>query len=180
MDQNACSSPMSVIWIRGSKEGKDRFWEAVCNYAHNRYELQNAVSVDKYIKLCEDALDARTKERASAFDGYLTHVRASSAEEIRRNEPIDLCTLRASGGYFYEIDIEINHLSTLFANLDERVQTITYFGDAELPNTLAGSVLESKSKGVDRIVPIGEALDIGLHWDGFDLVRTLSRCVTVR
>ena len=88
--------------------------------------------------------------------------------------------MRASGGYFYEIDIEINHLSTLFANLDERVQTIKYFGDAELPNTLAGSVLESKSKGVDRIVPIGEALDIGLHWDGFDLVRTLSRCVTVR
>jgi hypothetical protein len=33
--------------------------------------------------------------------------------------------------------------------------------------------------GVDRIVPIGTALDIGIYWDGYDLIRTLSRVILV-
>ena len=35
-------------------------------------------------------------------------------------------------------------------------------------------------KGVDRIVPIGQSLDMGLIWDGYDLIRTLSRVVEIK
>jgi hypothetical protein len=36
-------------------------------------------------------------------------------------------------------------------------------------------VTSNRLPGIDRIVPVGEAMDIGSTWDGFDLIRTLSR-----
>ncbi len=33
--------------------------------------------------------------------------------------------------------------------------------------------------GIDRIVPIGNALDIDFNWDGYDLIRSLSRLVVI-
>ena len=29
--------------------------------------------------------------------------------------------------------------------------------------------------GVDRVVPIGRAFDMGPFWDGFDIIQSLSR-----
>ncbi|MBR5162072.1 MAG: hypothetical protein IKW80_10625 [Thermoguttaceae bacterium] len=45
---------------------------------------------------------------------------------------------------------------------------------------LAGCVgfIRRGVKDVDRIVNIGEALDIGVIWDGFDIVKALSRIVS--
>ena len=40
-------------------------------------------------------------------------------------------------------------------------------------------VKNNNLKGVDRIVPIGEALEIGLVWDGIDLRRSLSRIIDI-
>jgi hypothetical protein len=40
-------------------------------------------------------------------------------------------------------------------------------------------MLNSNLTGIDRIVPIGNALDIDFKWDGYDLIKTLSRIVSV-
>ena len=77
-------------------------------------------------------------------------------------------------GTFFEHDVAtLNELSTI---LDNRIQTITYFGIE--PKRIADLVIQHKVKGVDRIVPVGKALDFELRWDGYDLPRTLSRVVT--
>jgi len=34
--------------------------------------------------------------------------------------------------------------------------------------------------GIDRIVPIGQALDLGLVWDGYDVINSLSRIIEVK
>ena len=38
-------------------------------------------------------------------------------------------------------------------------------------------VKKEKLIGIDRVVPIGEALNIGLVWDGFELSNILSRVI---
>ena len=39
------------------------------------------------------------------------------------------------------------------------------------------AVVAARLRGIDRIVPVGKAMDIGVFWDGHDLVRELSRIV---
>ncbi len=178
MDQNACSSPMLIAWINDAVAGRDRFWKAVSAYAHNHYELQDALSVDKYVKLCEDALEGIVGDPAVAFDGYLSHVSVTDYLEYMTDDQADICTLRAKGGYFYEAAIP--SLDNLVGLLDERVQTIVYFGDESLACEISNALVKVRSKGVDRIVPVGKAMDIDLIWDGYDLITSLSRIVSVR
>ena len=34
--------------------------------------------------------------------------------------------------------------------------------------------------GIDRIVPIGQALDINFHWDGYDINKVLTRIIELK
>jgi hypothetical protein len=38
---------------------------------------------------------------------------------------------------------------------------------------------ETRPVGIDRIVPMGKAMDFALIWDGYDLIRQMSRRVTI-
>jgi len=38
-------------------------------------------------------------------------------------------------------------------------------------------VVSNRLSGIDRVVPVGSALDISVIWDGYDIVRTLSRII---
>ena len=40
-------------------------------------------------------------------------------------------------------------------------------------------LIATNVRGVDRIVPIGKAMDIDVIWDGFDLVRVIARIMKV-
>jgi hypothetical protein len=54
---------------------------------------------------------------------------------------------------------------------------VTYYGADK--NALRDFVIKNSLRGIDRIVPVGSALDIGVVWDGYDIVRALSRVVEV-
>jgi hypothetical protein len=41
-------------------------------------------------------------------------------------------------------------------------------------------VVSNGLSGIDRIVPVGKALDMGVIWDGYDLIRTMSRIVNTQ
>jgi hypothetical protein len=60
--------------------------------------------------------------------------------------------------------------------VDKRYQTLTCFG-VDL-HALAQTVVSHGLAGIDRVVPVGKALDIGVIWDGYDIIRTLSRVVS--
>lgn len=171
MDQNACSSPMTIAWLNARGSEKERFWRAVRFYAQGEYHLQGAIVMDKYVQLCRDIIDGDNMDAVS-FDS-VTQVVPILLGDISDN---DLQSYRGRGGYFYEIDIET--LPSLFPKLDESCQTITYFGIK--PAEIREAVLDSGVKGIDRIVPIGKAMDIDIVWDGMDLLSLLSRRVDAR
>ena len=59
-----------------------------------------------------------------------------------------------------------------------KIQTLTYFGFKK--NELEKFIYLNKPNGIDRIVPIGRALEFNEVWDGYDLVRNLSKLIDLR
>ena len=59
--------------------------------------------------------------------------------------------------------------------VNEKYQTLTYFGFSA--KELADIVSKNHWLGIDRIVPVGKALDIGVIWDGYDLIGQMSRII---
>ena len=83
---------------------------------------------------------------------------------------------RGKFGYFFEYEIdEINEIARIVNN---KYQTLTYFGINKM--ALKDFVLENSLLGIDRIVPVGQAMDMGVIWDGYDIIRSLSRIVEVK
>ncbi len=169
MDQNACSSEQLILWLRDSEEARERFWAAVYALAVQKYELQAELGVDKYTHMFEDILDGRP---ISSFRRSGNLLYRAQLDELRG----ELTVLRGKGGYFYEYGI--SSLDELVPFVSDKFQTVTYFGTD--PEAVRSFVIRNRLRGIDRIVPVGKAMDIDILWDGYDLVRVLSRYVDVR
>ena len=170
MDQNACSSPQLIYWQNDSEYAREKFWSAVYKTAKEKYNLQDAICVDKYTKLCEDAIDYPEKIKSVKHCGNLLYRSELSAPDK------DIENMRGKGGYFYEYSLK--ETGELYRMIDEKYQTVTYFGIN--PEKLVKEICIHKICGIDRIVPVGQAMDIDIIWDGYDLLNQLSRIIDVR
>ena len=45
---------------------------------------------------------------------------------------------------------------------------------------LIGTIIREQLSGIDRIVPVGQALDMSFKWDGLDINKMFSRVVEVK
>ena len=87
----------------------------------------------------------------------------------------DIYKFKFRSGFFFEYST--NDIHNIWENIDEKYQTITYLGiDPEL---IFNSLNKKNVLGIDRIVPIGKALNIGHIWDGVDIINTLSRKISI-
>lgn len=169
MDQHACSSPHLIVWV-GSNDviakAKERFWDRVYELTESKYDLQPVNAVDKYILLCENAIDLNNISRFSRRGNYVYRIELDSL-------PDDIDAFRGKCGYMYEYNTQsINSIAYI---VNAKYQTLTYFG---LEKTeLLDFVVANRLSGIDRIVPVGAALDIGVIWDGYDIVGSLSRII---
>lgn len=167
MDQNACSSPQLIYWINDNEKGRELFWEIVEKTAAKKYQLQDAVCVDKYTKLCEDSIDnGEIIDKIISHDNYLYRC------NIKELDP-QIDKLRGKCGYFYEYSLK--NFDELFNIVNSKYQTVTYFGIN--PENLLNKIIKKKIVGIDRIVPIGKAMDIDAIWDGHNLIAELSRII---
>lgn len=169
MDQNACSSPHLIVWLGDDdvvSKAKEKFWSSVHEVAAAKYDLQPVNVVDKFTLLCENAIDL---ENIGGFKGHGNYIYRLEIDAL----PPELDTLRGIYGFFYEYNTP--DLSSVAPVVNEKYQTLTYFGVDK--TTLLDFVIKNRLRGIDRIVPIGAALDIGVIWDGYDLVRSLSRAI---
>ena len=166
MDQNACSSPQVILWENDSPKARDRFWASVEGVARKKYRLQDAVAVDKYTLMCEESVVNPAIKKFTHIGNLLYRVELSELT-------VDLVDHRGKGGFFFEY--ALHDRMELFSVVTEKFQTVTQFGiDVE---ELRRQIVGQGMLGIDRIVPIGQAMSIGAVWDGYDLVRTLSRVI---
>ena len=88
----------------------------------------------------------------------------------------NLHNLRGKWGIFFEYNI--SSLNKIKSYINNKYQTLTYCGLKK--ENLEAFVKKNSLKGIDRIVPIGQALDIDFFWDGYDLNRILTRVIDLK
>ena len=170
MDQNACSSPHLIVWQGDEKEAaKERFWTAVYNTVSEKYQLADVNAVNKYIMLCQDAIELKN---ISSFEKHGNYVYRITLDKVVDS----MDSLRGKFGYFYEYDTDdINSIANI---VNTKYQTLSYFGIDK--SKLLDFVVKNRLLGIDRIVPVGKTLDMDIIWDGYDIVRSLSRNIEVK
>ena len=131
--------------------------------------MTHAGAADKYVQLCSDAIELDNLHAVKAYGSFLYCI---TINEL----PSNIDEFRGSCGYFYEYETE--DLRGLSHIVNNSFQTLTYFGtDREY---LLDFVVDNGLSGIDRIVPVGQALDIGVIWDGYDIVKNLSRIIDLQ
>ena len=167
-DQNACTSPRIVFWTGEKKAAaKADFWARVHDMAKEKYTLAPVQAVGKLDAFYTAAANVPVKLE-SAEDMLVTRLRTETAGP-------ELMDYKYNSGFFFEQ--EIGSLAEIAGVCGLRCQTLTYFGVGK--EELRAFLEEARPAGVDRIVPMGKSMDFSLIWDGYDLIRSMSRRVTV-
>jgi len=170
MDQNACSSPHLIVWLGESqKMAREHFWNAVYKVVCEKYHLPPVHAVDKYTTLCQNAIDLEKIKSITRHGNYIYRILMAELPEA-------LDTLRGKFGYFYEFDAD--HINSISHVVNKTFQTLTYFGVNK--SYLIDFVIKNRLLGIDNITPIGSALELDVMWDGYDIIRSLSRTISVR
>ena len=167
-DQNACTSPRIIFWKGSNKsEAKDDFWGRVHELVVRKYNLAPVQSVGKLNALYSVASQKKvTLEKSD--DMFITRL---NVDEIDK----DLMNYKYNSGFYFEKDIE--DLAEIANVCDVRCQTLTYFGVKE--EEFRAFLEQVRPVGIDRIVPMGKSMDFALIWDGYDLIRQMSKRVTI-
>lgn len=167
-DQNACTAPHSIIWLGESEEvskAKILFWEKLNDLIELNYDAIPAViAVDKLTTFYTQAINLEGVTKEDVKNNSLWRINLTEL-----NSEVDSYT--CSSGYFQEF--RINSLQDLKKIVNRKYQTMSYFGIPKVE--LSNFIIQSNLFGIDRIVPIGRTLDFSLNWDGYDLIRSLSR-----
>lgn len=172
MDQAACSSPQLLAWIGDARiveAAKARLWPALVDHANPRYSPEPVQVMDKYVQACLQALG---NEQIASIErhGNLLYRIEQSALATRQHER------RGYAGTIHEVTLP--SLDGLAPIVNERYQTLTYFGLEQAQ--LRDFVISQRLRGIDRIVPVGRALNMDIVWDGYDIVESLSRLVDIQ
>lgn len=176
MDQNACSSPSLVFWEDGTREEgicraapaqvRRRWWGAVKKAAAG-YELTAHKAAGKFGALCAAAL---THDNLGGMSRYGNLIWVVPVESITK----EVSELKGKFGLFYECRGET--LEELIPAVTEKVQTMTFYGYEK--ESLRHFIRDNRLRGIDRVVPAGQALAMDLTWDGMNLIERLSREIT--
>ena len=162
-NQKGCSCPQTIFILGKESDNKlfrNEFYEALRIVVLKKYDADiYSLSSLKLNRLAENAMD----EKISDVIEKNNHV--VFAELNNSSDASGTC----GGGLFYTKSI--NELKDIFPFINSKVQTVGYFGlDEKELKTLAEL---SSGKGIDRLVPVGKALDFHYIWDGYNLFNEL-------
>ena len=87
----------------------------------------------------------------------------------------NLPDMKYNSGFFFEYDAE--SLAEIIPICSNKCQTMTYFGLDQ--QEIVDFIRTAGPQGIDRAVPMGKSMDFTLVWDGYDLIRELSRIVKI-
>lgn len=167
-DQFICSSPHLIYWLNdNSNKLKEKFWKEFRKIIKSNYNFSEKMIVLKHDKLTLDLMEKKNIISFFKFDNELYLINLDKKKSISEN----LSNYKGQFGIFYQKNI--NLLSELIIDNDRKIQTLTYAGLTK--DSLKSFFRKIDLKGIDRIVPLGEALEFSHIWDGIDLIRHLTK-----
>jgi hypothetical protein len=170
-DQAACSSPRDLFWVGDpgpAAAARAEFTALLAEVVAARgWGVDAAMAVEKHVATY--GLAASGAATRVAFAGNaVASVELSSVATVQR-EWLGAGTI---------CHVTIPALADLAAVVQRKDQTLSYFGFGAAE--LDAFVTALAGRGIDRIVPFGQALTFAGVWDGFDLLHEFSRIITVQ
>jgi hypothetical protein len=167
-DQAACASPRLVVLVGDDASttgcGDDLFTRLASVIVERGYRVDAAMAIEK-----------RVVTAGLALDGVARRVRWHSNELARVD--VDGAPSRAHAGAGTFQVLRLRHLEQLVPLVRRRDQTLVHAGLAHAELTALVQALNGR--GVDRVVPIGQALTFASVWDGEDLLEAFARRVSL-
>ena len=134
-----------------------------------KYELAPINIVKKYNNLLKDVIESNDIKSVKRYGNDLYRIKVKKIKS-------DIEKKRGIFEKFYEYDCK--NIDDIAKIVSSKFQTLTYFGIEKLK--ILNFVINNRLSGIDRIVPVGRALDIDVIWDGFDVEKNLSRIIDVK
>ena len=114
--------------------------------------------------------DNRVAIGQSQIKMFKNHLYVIDANKVNQLENV-----RGVNGTFFQKNIP--NINILKKFITKKCQTVSYFGFNK--EQLKLFLLNNNLSGIDRMVPIGNALDINIVWDGFEVTKHLSRVISL-
>ncbi|MPL97795.1 hypothetical protein SDC9_43990 [bioreactor metagenome] len=167
-DQLACTAPRAVLWLGGrTQEARLDFWPRVSSIARSGYPMSDIMAVRKReaaLMLAAECRDARLRSEGN----FAVRVEVPSLMP----HYLELCP---GSGFFVECCAA--SLEALLPIANEKCQTITVCGVEK--KEMEAFMTAHAPRGIDRVVPLGRSMEFALRWDGYDLIRSMSRSVEI-
>ncbi len=169
MNQSACNSPHFVFFI-GKKNLKIQnfFWNELNKFVQSKFIFDDIHIIDKYSNLIENIISQDSFKNLKTFKNNVYVVEPNEKTNSIEN-------IRGKNGIFFQKNI--SKLENLKKYITKKCQTVSYFGFEK--KQLKNFITKSNLKGIDRFVPIGQALEINFFWDGYEVINSLSRVVSL-
>jgi hypothetical protein len=172
-DQMGCSSPRLLVWVgtpEHARAAADRLEQAMeAELARRGHHIDPALAMAKLVFACGLAADGTAQAIRRRSTDWMV---ADLGDGLPSPLPHDHC----GGGLL--LACRVDRLTDIAPAVDRSVQTLTHFGfGLDTLEELAHACL---GRGIDRMVPVGEALAFGALWDGYDLWNEMTRVVAVR
>lgn len=168
-DQMACSSPQHIVFVtdnaKQGSETEDELLRLLDEFTHSKYEDPDGQAINKMVAIIK-ALEIGADEVRWVSNSVVS----VQGIDVRKTDQV------RPGGGFFSTQI-VSNLESIIDQMIRKVQTLTYFGFSYDELYQFASVLNGR--GIDRIVPIGQALDFDEIWDGKDLVMELHRLTSI-
>ena len=170
-NQMACSSPRIVYFVGDAaacEAASPKFWGNVADELKQRNVVDTMpVAMNKLVFLYEYALDDINLISTRNFEYDKPSVVRIAVNDM--HIPSEHC----GGGFFFECFL--GKLDDLLFVVQQKDQTVTHFGFEK--ENLQKFILSVGGKGIDRIVPIGQAMNFSPVWDGYVLLNELTKRV---
>jgi hypothetical protein len=170
-DQAACASPRAVYWV-GAPESVQRagaeLFDLLSEIVESKHpDVDAAMAVEKRVSTY--GLAAEGVANAVRFRGNEIATLELAAPELIPRRWLGVGTFPQA---------QVGSLTELVSVVERRDQTVSHFGFGA--DELVSFAEQLAGRGVDRLVPIGEALTFSSVWDGYDLLREFTRLTTVQ
>jgi len=169
MNQSACNSPHFVFFLgRKNIKIQNYFWSALNKVVKAKFVFDDIHIIDKYSNLIENIIKQDNFKKLRTFSNNLYVIEPN-------NKLTSIENIRGKNGTFFQKNLR--ELKNLRKFISKKCQTVSYFGFKK--DELKNFMLKNNLDGIDRIVPIGQALEINFFWDGYEVISSLSRVISL-
>jgi hypothetical protein len=162
--QQACSSPRVVFWLGDTGLQRPLFEQV------DALATKKAIPVNQ---LNNHLVTSQLLQSEGAAARPLVQNGICALPVSSLNEK--MLAWHSGSGLF--LVYQIDSVEQLAALVDDKLQTLSYWQIEK--NSLLKLAQTPSIKSIDRIVPLGQALDFSTDWDGYELLSQLSRKIQV-